>query len=183
MEKRMIKKIKKKDPAGLDYIINVYSKKVYILVNKIIGNFGKEDVEECVSDVFYKVWENIDEYDDKKGSFSTFIFIKSKYLALDYKRKLEKKEISKIELEDNITTKENTEHLILDKENRKEIINLIKGFKEPDKTYFFHRYFMYHKIEDVAEKFKVSRSSVENRLYRCRLAIKEFIEGRNKYEG
>ena len=42
MESKMIKKIRKKDTKGLDYIINTYSKKLYFLVNKIIGNFGKK---------------------------------------------------------------------------------------------------------------------------------------------
>ncbi|MGL6104819.1 sigma-70 family RNA polymerase sigma factor [Romboutsia sp.] len=183
MERRMIKKIRKKDTKGLDYIIETYNKKVYLLVYKIIGNFGKEEVEECVSDVFYKVWENIEEFDEKKGNFSTFIFIKAKYLALDYKRRLEKKELSKVDLQENLTTKESTEHIILDKENSEEIINIIKNFKEPDKTYFYHRYFMYYKIDEIAEKFKTSRASVENRLYRCRIIIKEFLEGRSNYEG
>ena len=76
MEKRMIKRILKKDPKGLDYIMNTYMKKVYFLVDKIIGFYGKEEVEECVSDVFLAIWEDINQYDESKGSFSSFIFMK-----------------------------------------------------------------------------------------------------------
>ncbi|MGL5347872.1 MAG: sigma-70 family RNA polymerase sigma factor [Peptostreptococcaceae bacterium] len=178
MEKRMIKKIRKKDPKGLDYIIDTYSKKVYFLVHKIIGYFGKEEVEECVSDVFYRIWESIEEFDERKGDFSSFIFMKTKYLALDYKRRLEKKEIQKVELNEDFSSKETTEHTVLDKENSEEIIKIINDFKEPDKTYFYLRYFMYYKIDEIADKYKITRASVENRLYRCRLIIKEFLEGR-----
>ncbi len=178
MEKKMINKIRKKDSKGLDYIINTYSKKVYFLAYKIIGHFGKEEVEECVSDVFYKVWESIDEYDDKKGDFSTFIFIKTKYLALDYKRKLERKQFSKVEIYEEILKEENTENSILDKENSEEIIKLINDFKEPDKTYFYLRYFMYYKIDEISDKYQTTRASVENRLYRCRIKIKELLEWR-----
>ena len=36
-------------------------------------------------------------YDNKKGKFETFVFIKVKYIALDYKRKIiKKKEYEKI---------------------------------------------------------------------------------------
>ena len=66
MEKRMIKRILKKDPKGLDYIMNTYMKKVYFLVDKIIGFYGKEEVEECVSDVFLAIWEDINQYDESK---------------------------------------------------------------------------------------------------------------------
>lgn len=44
MDKKIIKKIRKKDPKGLDYLINMYGKKVYFLVNKIIGYYGKEEL-------------------------------------------------------------------------------------------------------------------------------------------
>lgn len=182
MERKFVNKIRKKDPKGLDYIINTYSKKVYFLVYKIIGQYGKEEVEECVSDVFYKIWNSIEEFDEKRGSFSSFIFIKAKYLALDYKRKLEKNKTINIDIEDKITNAQTTECLILDKENSEEIINIINKFKEPDKTYFHYRYFMYYKIDEIADKFSTTRSSIENRLYRCRLIIKEHLEGRYKNE-
>ncbi|MDY2738162.1 sigma-70 family RNA polymerase sigma factor [Intestinibacter sp.] len=178
MEKKMIKKIRKKDPKGLDYMIKTYSKNVYFLVNKIIGYYGKEEVEECVSDVFFKVWEDIDKFDEARGSFSSFIFIKAKYLALDYKRKLEKNHLASSEIDDNISNNKLPEHEVLDKETSREIIEVIKSFKEPDKTYFYHKYFMYYKIDEIAQKFGVTSSSIENRLYRCRLIIKDFLERR-----
>lgn len=182
MEKKIINKIRKKDPKGLDYIINIYSKKVYFLVYKIIGKYGKEEVEECVSDVFYKIWESIDEFCENKGKFSSFIFIKAKYLALDYKIKLERKIVTNIELDDSFNNNETTETIVIDKENIKEIINIINNFKEPDKTYFYHKYFLYYKIDEICEKFQITRASVENRLYRCRLIIKEYLEGRYQNE-
>ena len=183
MEKRMIKKIRKKDTKGLDYIINTYSKKVYFLVNKIIGLYGKEEVEECVSDVFFAVWNDIEQYDEKRGEFSSFIFMKTKYKAMDYKRKLDKKQLVVEELQEDISNTMTTEEVVLNKESNSEIIKIINNFKEPDKTYFHLRYFMYYKIEDIAEKYKTTRSSVENRLYRCRLKIKEVLEGGKINEG
>ena len=183
MEKRMIKKILKKDPKGLDYIMNTYMKKIYFLVDKIIGFYGKEEVEECVSDVLLAIWEDISEFDESKGSFNSFIYMKTKYKALDYKRKLERKYKKYEILEDDISNKVSTEEIILYKESSEEIINIINHFKEPDKTYFYLRYFMYYKVEDIAKKYKTTRASVENRLYRCRLKIKEYMEGGFRNEG
>ena len=183
MEKRIIKRILKKDPKGLDYIMNTYMKKVYFLVDKIIGFYGKEEVEECVSDVFLAIWEDINQYDESKGSFSSFVFMKTKYKALDYKRKLENKSEKYNILEETVPDNMSTEDIVLDKENSLEIINIINSFKEPDKTYFYLRYFMYYKIEEIAIKHKTTRASVENRLYRCRLKIKEYMKGGCRYEG
>lgn len=183
MEKKMIRKIRKKDTKGLDYTITVYSKKVYFLVNKIIGIYGKEEVEECVSDVFFSIWNDIEQYDEKRGEFSSFIFMKTKYKALDYKRKLDKKQITAEVLQENISNTATTEEIVLDKESNSQILKIINNFKEPDKTYFYLRYFMYYKIDDIAEQYKTTRASVENRLYRCRLKIKEVFEGGKIHEG
>ncbi len=183
MEKKIIKMLRKKDPKGLDYTIDIYSKRVYFLVDKIIGLYGKEEVEECVSDVFLSIWNDIEDYDESRGKFSTFIFMKTKYKALDYKRNLDNKDINMVSIEDSYSDKITTEEIILDKEISQEIINIINRFKEPDKTYFFLRYFMQYRIDEIAQKYETTRSSVENRLYRCRLKIKEVFEGGKIYEG
>lgn len=109
--------------------------------------------------------------------------MKTKYKSLDYKRKLDKKHLPIETLQDNISNATTTEDIVMDKECNSEIIKFINNFKEPDKTYFYLRYFMYYKIDDIAEKYKTTRASVENRLYRCRLKIKEVLEGGKINEG
>ena len=62
--------------------------------------------------------------------------MKTKYKALDYKRKLENKSEKYNVLEETVPDNMSTEDIVLDKENSLEIINIINSFKEPDKTYF-----------------------------------------------
>ena len=87
-------------------------------------------------------------YDNKKGKFETFVFIKAKYIALDYKRKIiKKKEYEKIKedrllkINENIAY-ESAEKEVIKKEKLKDIANFINNFKEPDKTYFYLKYFI-----------------------------------------
>ena len=63
------------------------------------------------------------------------------------------------------------------KEKLKDIANFINNFKEPDKTYFYLKYFINMESKEIAKKYNTTLSSVENRLYRCRLALKKFIDG------
>ena len=152
MENKIIKLIKKKDHRGIDYIVDLYSDKISYIVNSILkGYSNKEDIEECISDVFISVYNYIHTYDNKKGKFETFVFIKAKYIALDYKRKIIKK--------------------------LKDIANFINNLKEPDKTYFYLKYFINMESKEIAKKYNTTLSSVENRLYRCRLALKKIIDG------
>ena len=81
MENKIIKLIKKKEHRGIDYIVDLYSDKISYIVNSILkGYSNKEDIEECISDVFISVYNDIHTYDNKKGKFETFVFIKAKYI-------------------------------------------------------------------------------------------------------
>ena len=184
MENKIIKLIKKKEHRGIDYIVDLYSDKISYIVNSILNGYSnKEDIEECISDVFISVYNDIHTYDNKKGKFETFVFIKAKYIALDYKRKIiKKKEYEKIKedrllkINENIAY-ESSEKEVIKKEKLKDIANFINNFKEPDKTYFYLKYFINMESKEIAKKYNTTLSSVENRLYRCRLALKKFIDG------
>ena len=167
MENKIIKLIKKKEHRGIDYIVDLYSDKISYIVNSILNGYSnKEDIEECISDVFISVYNDIHTYDNKKGKFETFVFIKAKYIALDYKRKIIKKK-----------EYESAEKEVIKKEKLKDIANFINNFKEPDKTYFYLKYLINMESKEIAKKYNTTLSSVENRLYRCRLALKKIIDG------
>ena len=72
---------------------------------------------------------------------------------------------------------ESAEKEVIKKEKLKDIANFINNFKEPDKTYFYLKYFINMESKEIAKKYNTTLSSVENRLYRCRLALKKIIDG------
>lgn len=184
MQNKIIKLIKKKNEKAIDYLCEQYSDKVYYIASQILKGYASiEDIEECVSDTFLSVWNDIDEYDNRRGKFETFIYIKAKYKALDYKKKSLKikendeiREAKLIEIDSNLKH-DSAENIAIKEEKRKEIIEFIKTFKEPDKTYFYLRYFMNFDIKQIAKKYNTTASSVESRLYRCRLNLRKNMDG------
>ena len=138
-------------------------------MNSILkGYSNKEDIEECISDVFISVYNDIHTYDNKKGKFETFAFIEAKYEKI--------KEDRLLKINENIAY-ESAEKEVIKKEKLKDIANFINNLKEPDKTYFYLKYFINMESKEIAKKYNTTLSSVENRLYRCRLALKKIIDG------
>lgn len=179
----LIDELINKNPKTLEYIIEEYSKVVYTFVYRIIGNTGsKEDIEECVSDVFVEVWNNVNDFDSTRGSFKTWILIKAKYKALDYRRKLKKiidfneynKDIDKIKSIENI------EDIIVNKEKCEVVLQALNELNEKDKEIFIRRYFLYEKIENMTKKLNLSRKAIDNRLYRGRKKLKESLKEYSK---
>lgn len=174
-ETQLIEEIKKQNMGTFDFLIQEYTKPVYYLVYNILNSSGtKEDIEECVSDVFLEVWQKIKDYDGKKGSFRTWVFMLAKYKALAYKRKNGKNSTVDIEdymLEDEICI----ENKVIDRQVQETIIETIGTFGRVDRELFIRRYFFGESIAALMASLDLSRSAIDNRLLRGRKLLKEVL--------
>lgn len=171
----LVEGIKNKDVLAYEYMISKYTKIIYCLAYNILSkSLNKEDIEECVSDVFLDAWIKIDEFNDKKGNFRTWLLILTKYKALTYKRKKTVKNVVNIE-EFEIKDNYNLEEQFFLRQDQERVIGIINSFNKIDKEIFFRRYFFNEKISDLANAFNLSRSAVDNRLLRGRTIIKEAL--------
>lgn len=169
----LVEAIKNKDVVAYEYMIKKYSKTIYCLAYNILSpSLKKEDIEECVSDVFLDAWMKIDKFDQEKGNFRSWLLVLTKYKALTYKRKLSKSKV--IDIEDyEIKDSYNLEKQFFLRQDQEKIMKVIHSFNTVDKEIFFRRYFYGEKINDLAEAFHLSRSGIDNRLLRGRKIIKE----------
>jgi RNA polymerase sigma-70 factor, ECF subfamily len=167
----------------IERLMDLYMGSVYGVAKSILMNIGSEqDMEECVQDVFIEAWNNIDRFDESRGSMKTWLLILCKYKALNIKKILIKK--SKIvDIEElQISSKEAVEESLLFKERKGEVIDAINSFNPVDKEVFLRRYFMEQSIEHIVSSMKLSRQAVDNRLWRGRKKLREilgFEEGRS----
>lgn len=173
-ENNFIKQIKKKNPKALEFIVDNYSNLIFKVAHSVLNSsFHAQYIEECVNDVFWAVWNNIDSFDEEKGTFKYWITAIAKYKAIDYKRKLFKQ--STTENIDDYTFPDeiSTEKMIISKENKEELFKAIDDMKSEDKEIFIRRYFLYEGIENIAKTFGVDRNLVDKRLSRGRKFLKE----------
>ncbi|MCT4620945.1 MAG: sigma-70 family RNA polymerase sigma factor [Marinisporobacter sp.] len=171
----LVEGIKNRDVVAYEHMINQYTKIIYCLAYNILcPSLKKEDIEECVSDVFLDAWIKIHEFDQEKGNFRTWLLILTKYKALTYKRKRKGSNVIGIE-EFEIKDSYNLEKQFFLREDQEKIIKIINSFNKIDKEIFFRRYFFGEKISDLANTFHLSRSAIDNRLLRGRKVIKEAL--------
>lgn len=180
-EVNFIEYIRNKNQKGLDYIVDTYAKLVYKVVHNVIGSgFHVHSIDECVNDIFLSLWENIDCFNEEKGSFKSWIIAISKYRAIDYRRKLLKDKSIEFDekiVDSNISVKSesDTENILLMKEKREELLKMIDELSEIDRKIFIKRYFLDEDIQDIANELEVKRSFIDNRLSRGRKTLKEKI--------
>jgi len=77
------------DPDALETLISRYSREVFYFIRLVLDGVGViQDAEECVNDLFVAVWQEIDSFDPQRGTLRTWLTMRAKYIALDRRRQL-----------------------------------------------------------------------------------------------
>ncbi|MDP4089070.1 MAG: sigma-70 family RNA polymerase sigma factor [Bacillota bacterium] len=178
--KTLIEGIRNRDERALEYVMETYIDVVYFLCRSILKIYEKEDLEECVQDVFISLWKDINKYDEQRGSLKSFILIKARTIALNKKARLIKASrvipIEGVDFQDN----EIIEDEIVSKEQRRELLEAIGSLKKEDREIFIRRYFYNQRIQQISEVLSLSVTAVENRLWRGREKLKGILERNRK---
>ena len=70
----VLRELHNRSPLALDFLIREYTPVVSTLVSRILAGVGaREDIEECVSDVFVAAWDRISTYDGTRGTLRTWL--------------------------------------------------------------------------------------------------------------
>ncbi|HHV72606.1 MAG TPA: sigma-70 family RNA polymerase sigma factor [Clostridia bacterium] len=181
-EDNFLQQLKAGNQGALEYVIETYSKNVYGLVYRILNPVAnKEDMEECVSDVFAAVWKKIDQYNPQRGEFKTWLLILAKYKALDLRRKIQQRAGENFDQgEEIVTSADLVEREVVGREEVKEVIKALDRLKDLDRQIFYQRYFFYWDLDSIAKQFGLSKKAVESRLWRCKNILKEVLAQKGK---
>lgn len=164
----IIKYIKKRKEKGMEMLIDSYRGIITSVVRKHLGVLVNYE-EECVSDVFLSIWDNIKSFNKEKNNFKNWICAISKYKAIDYKRKY----LSKIDTLDINNEIYYIDKALLKSEMEEEINEILSYLNEKDKELFINHYLEGEKLEEIAIKTNTKVSNLYNRLSRGRKRIRE----------
>lgn len=175
----MIRLLMENPQEGLREAIDQYGAVVHWIAANIIGTKHRQDVEECVSDVFTRLWKNIKNFEKTRDSkLSSYIYGIARHTAFDYRRK-------KSRVVESIPFEENDLQMELDyvsefarKKNAQIIQEVIDGLPQPERDIFIYRYYFKWKVIKISEHLGLKPKQVENKLYRGKDMIKKrLVEG------
>lgn len=192
-EQNVISQLTARNQLALEFIIDRFGGDIYGLVASILKGAGqKEDIEDCVSEVFCDIWDKYEGFDPQRGNLKTWLLVKAKYKALDYRRSLAKnKKIIPVETIENIslelisdeTSAENLNGRnggepiasVIQNEEKEALMSAIRQLGATDREIFLRRYFYYQEIEEIAKHLKLTREAVDNRLSRGRRQLRDSL--------
>ena len=170
-----------KPEKGLEKLMKEYAAFVYTIVyGKLSGVCGKQDIEECVSDIFYELYRTRESIDPEKGSIKAYIAVLSKRRAIDAFRKLQNGDnvISIDEFEhDWIASDTDVETGAADRETGELLIQAIKALGFPDSQIMIRKYYFGQGAKDIARAMGLKENTVNKKVSRALAKLEKSLGG------
>lgn len=202
----LVQRLQQRDPEALETLISRYSREVFYFIRLVLDGIGvTQDAEECVNDLFVAVWQEIESFDPERGTLRTWLTMRAKYIALDRRRQLCRKQAYNLQAADenrqwatsNGSTSDTSrwggheretratlpphpetsmENLLEQSERREELRLALATLPELDRYLIYQRYFKYASTEELSAKTGLTRHAVDTRLWRARKSLRDALE-------
>lgn len=152
----------------MEYLYDHYAAAIYGVIVRIVPK--QEVAEEVLQDVFLKIWDRFDSYDERKGRLFTWIVNIARNQSIDKTRSKEiNKEKKTSGIDYSVNRIEQTEKV----EQHTEDIGIKESLKylpEDQRFIVEYLYFKGYTQQEVSEEFNIPLGTVKTRL---RLAMQK----------
>ena len=169
----LITKLNKHDPEALSEVFHLYSKLIWAVASGILSGSeacSREDVEECVCDTFFSLWEHPEKYDSGRGSLRSYLCLVARSRALNLYSIKNKNAVLYLEDIPNEAKEEFSQPV-----DYGELYTEIRNLTEPTRSILIRRYFYEEKPRVIADKMSLPVKEVENRLYRAKHKLSSIL--------
>lgn len=147
-----------------------------IVVNILKHTNQSQDIDDCVNTVFLNLMENLQKFNETRGSFSAFVIIIARSTALDYRRNSNRK-ISELVSDDKIDFLGEP----IGFENEVEFDMLVQKIileklNNDERRLYTMKYILFDPPDEIAKCFNINRNAVDARIHRLKSKIKKLMK-------
>lgn len=164
-----------KDEKGFNYLYDHYSGALYGVIFRIVTY--REEANEVLQDVFIKIWNNIESFDENKGSLYTWMLNIARNTALDkiksksYQNDLKNQSLPEfVHMGNNLITEQ--------KHECNEVLKGLDTLRDDYKTLIHRAYFGGLTQEEIAQELNIPLGTVKTRtraaLQELKVILKDF---------
>lgn len=176
MDDQQLITLMQNDPEkGVEQAIRQYGGLCKAVTVRILGADHPEDIEECISDTFLKLWRAADGIDLQKGTLKAYAASIARNTAINRLRRQKRVyELLPLE-EDGLEMELDLESELSRKRNGEIVRQTVLELSEPDREIFIRRYFYCERVKEIALRLELSPKAVENKLFRGRQKLKKLL--------
>lgn len=161
-----------------------YFNYVYTIVfSRLRTCASREDIEECVGEVFAEIYIYYDNSKDLSGDVSGFVGTIARRKSSDIFSKLTRSKQKIISLDDeetvNIKAPDDIEKYIENKETHSALMNCIELLGEPDSTIIIQKFFYMRSAKEISALVSLTPEAVRTRLSRALKKLRKELTSMN----
>lgn len=172
-DEELISLLQAQDPKGLELLQLHYTPLLHYIIAPILPDC--RDQEECLSEIFLRVWEKAPLYAPEKGSWKAWLTALARNAALNRARALA---VSAAPLEHDIPASAPTpEEQLLRREQQALLERALQRLDAHDRALFYRKYYYCQSTAQIARELSMTERAVEGRLYRLKKRLRQWMGG------
>lgn len=174
MEQEMIRRLLAREEAGMADLLLHYGPLMRYIIAPILPN--PQDREDCLSEVTMRVWENIRQYDRRRGSWNAWLTAITRNTALNHARKALGSSAEELP-EDAPAAGHTPEEAVLQKERQEAVRDALERLPYRDRILFYRKYYYMQPTAQIAAELGMTERAVEGKLYRLKKQLRKMLGG------
>lgn len=178
-EEVLLEALRDRPKEGIRMLTEQYGGLVYALTwRRLQGRLPKEDIEECVSDIFFEVYQCRDRIDLEKGSVKAFLLIVAERRAIKYyERKAKPYDTVTLDSTEGMGLRavSDVEGDVERREESRRLMDAIHSLGEPNSSIMIQKYYYGMTAKEIGKNLGMSKNAVEKRVKRGLEKLKQVL--------
>lgn len=182
MDQDIIELLMEKDEQAITLTVQRYEKLLRYIISTILGK-RREAVEECMNDVYLKIWLKGCGYNYQKASFKTYLKAIARNTALNCLRgEKRREEAENMEEEQDLLLAgyvdhgQSVEKQMIVREEVRALERVLEKLKKKDRELILRRYYYLQSVGQIAEMMEMSENALNSKLSRLRGKMRKIYE-------
>lgn len=183
-EEDIVEALQNTPQEGIRCLTETYGGLVYAITwRRLQGRLPREDIEECVSDIFFELYRCRDRIDLERGTLKAFLLTIAERQAIKYYErrpdKLEKVSLQEqMEMGIDVAGETDVEQEAIRREESEQLYTAIQSLGEPVSSIVIQKYYYGMTAKEIGKNMGLSKNAVEKRLKRGLNKLKTLVEWR-----
>ena len=152
-----------------------YNLEIRAIVAKILYYSNRESyIDDCVNDVYLRLIENLQQYNETRGTMAAFVAIIARSTALNY-CKGNKSKFNELIGDGKIDVLSDPVNVENEVGFKTLVESITKKLKKEERILFTMRYVYYFTPEEIAKEFNINLGTAYKRITRLKNKVKNFL--------
>lgn len=172
-ESNFVELMKKRREEGILFVIETYGGLLKSIVQKRLFTWP-DRIDECMNDIFLGIWQNIDCFDESRGSFVGWASGVARLEAIDMLRRIQREPqpVSLENMEGEIPQEDPAFCKMVEQELSRETEEILGCLSKKDQELFRRIFMEEEEPEEAGKAMGLSRTNVYVRIFRGKKRIR-----------